>query len=180
MSTNSAFKIFRAHYVSSTEHLGVSISTNTTIMPALGVDIYISFSQQDEGWVLENLVRVMSETPHYFTVCLNKYDTASHTDPLCHIRTRQHNAKRIEACKVFIAVCSRYYNGDQTGRLKFEREVARRWNVSIIVVRKDLRESSASDLFDAESVSFAGISKKLSISKSQDVLLQKVYNILSS
>ena len=143
-------------------------------------DIYISFSQQDEGWVLENLVRVLSETPHYFTVCLNKYDTASPADPRRHIRARQHNAKRIEACKVFIAVCSRYYNGDQTGRLKFEREVARRFNVSIIVVQKDYSKSSVSDLFDAESVSFSKCTERESVWESQDLLLTKVIKMLNS
>ena len=145
------------------------------------MDIYISFSQQDEGWVLENLVRVLNEAPHYFTVCLNKYDTAPPTDPRCHIRTRQHNAKRIEACKVFIAVCSRYYNGDQTGRLKFEREVARRCNVSMIVVQKDYNsESSVSDLFDAVSVSFSKCAERESLVESQDLLLTKVTKMLNS
>ena len=144
-------------------------------------DIYISFSQQDEGWVLENLVRVLSEMPHYFTVCLNKYDTASPTDPRRHIRTRQHNAKRIEACKVFIAVCSRYYNGDKTERLKFEREVARRCNVSIIVIQKDCSaESNVSDLFDAENVSFSKCAERELIVESQDLLLAKVTKMFNS
>ena len=144
------------------------------------MDVYISFSQQDEGWVLENLVRVLSETPHYFSVCLNTHDTASHSDPIRHIRARQHNAKRIEACKVFIAVCSRYYNGDQTGRLKFEREVARRCNVSIIVVQKDYSESNVSDLFDVESVSFSKYTKRESLVESQDLLLTEVTKMLNS
>ena len=146
----------------------------------LGVDIYISFSKQDEDWVRENLVGVLSATPHYFTVCMNKYDTVSHIDPLRHIRAREHNARRIESCKVFIAVCSRHYNDDPTGRLQFEREVARNCKVYMIAVNKDASETKVSDLFDVDSVSFSRQENEHSIGNSQDVLLRKISITLNS
>ncbi|XP_072033665.1 uncharacterized protein [Amphiura filiformis] len=143
------------------------------------VDVYISFSLQDEGWVLETLVRFLRETPHYLTICRNQYDVTTYTtDPRRHIRGRQQNSKQIASCKVFIAVNSRHYIADQTGRLKFEREVARRCNVPIIVVNLNSTQHVA-DLFDTESISF---SKKETSSQGEclDLLLSKINPILGN
>ena len=145
------------------------------------VDVYISFSQPDEGWVLETLVRFLRETPHYLTVFLNQYDTiSSTTDPRCHIRGRQRNSKQIASSRVFIAVNSRHYIADQTGRLKFEREVARRCNVPILVVTPTFTTTFAADLFDADIISFSEKEAVGSQGECLDLLLSKISDILSS
>ena len=106
------------------------------------IDVYISCSHRDEGWVKENLVRLLTAPPHQLTVYTNQYDTPTR-------RNHVLNAKDIEASRVFLVVCSKNYRKDPTGRLRYEREVARRCKMPLVGVRTD-STSGPDDMFDSE------------------------------
>ena len=110
--------------------------------------MYVSCSPHDEGWIQEHLVRCLTGPPHYLTVCLNQYDI-----PKKPLYARQHNAKQIERSTLFIVACSRHYQVDPTGRLQFEREVARKCGITMLCVKiRGCEKSVVEDLFDVEEV----------------------------
>ena len=115
------------------------------IQDASDIDVYISCSHRDEGWVQENLVRLLSAPPHQLTVCTNQYDTPTRKNHVL-------NIKEIEAGRVFLVVCSKNYRKDPTGRLRYEREVARRCKIPMVGVRID-GISGPDDMFDSELIS---------------------------
>ena len=107
--------------------------------------MYISCSHRDEGWVQENLVRLLSAPPNQLTICTNQYDTPTR-------RNHVLNIKEIEASRVFLVVCSKNYRKDPTGRLRYEREVARRCKIPLVAVQAD-STSGPDDLFDSDIIS---------------------------
>ena len=93
----------------------------------------------------ENLVRLLSAPPHQLTVCTNQYDTPTRQN---HVM----NIKEIEASRVFLVVSSKHYRKDPTGRLRYEREVARRCKMPMVGVGTD-STSGPDDMFDSELIS---------------------------
>ena len=114
------------------------------IQDANDIDVYISCSHRDEGCVQENPVRLLSA--HQLTVCTNQYDTPTR-------RNHVLNIKEIEASRVFLVVCRvRITEKDPTGRLRYEREVARRCKIPLVEVRAD-GTSAPNDMFDSDLIS---------------------------
>ncbi|XP_072031010.1 uncharacterized protein [Amphiura filiformis] len=150
----------------SSDHNGGNIYE---IIPDSGeIDVYISSSPRDEGWLQENLVRYLTAPPHKLQVCTNLYDAPSHPNHVI-------NMKEINICRVFLVVCTRNYMSDPTGRLRYEREVARQRQIQVIAVAINNAERPE-DMFDTEFVSFSKNSDEMS----SDTLLTKVQRILSA
>ena len=114
----------------------------------------------------ENLVRFLSGPTHDLTVCINRYDKPSYPKHVL-------NVKQIEDSHVFLAVCSKHYARDLTGRLTYEREVARRRKVPLIAVMKD-GTAKPGDMFDAEGISFSKDDDM-----AMDLLLMKIQKVLN-
>ena len=91
------------------------------------IHAFISCSPQDDGWVKENIIRVLCSLPHNLTVQLNKYDNPTGSNMIL-------NAQNLKESPVVITVCSKQYHADPTGRLRYERELAYRYGIKLIPV----------------------------------------------
>ena len=83
--------------------------------------------------------------------------------------------KEIETCQVFFVVCSRYYGRDPTGRLRYEREIARQKQIPLVAVVIDDVERPK-DMFDSKLVAFS----KDPDQSSSDILISTVQRIMES
>ena len=113
-------------------------------------DLYVSCSPRDDGWVKENILRLITSPPHSLSAFVNRYDVTTGGHHPNHVL----NAKILkEETPVMLLVCSRHYVSDQTGRLRYERELAYRYKLKIvpIVVKSAVIPD---DLLDADPIHF--------------------------
>ena len=99
-------------------------STSHTPEP---IDAFISCSPRDDGWVKENIIRVLCNLPHSLTIHLNKYDSLDESNMIL-------NAHLLKDSPVTIVICSKHYSRDPTGRLRYEREIAYRYGIKLIPI----------------------------------------------
>ena len=108
-------------------------------------DAFISCSPTDDGWVKENIIRVLCNLPHCLTIKLNKYENQERESNMIL------NMQTLKNSPVFIAVCSKQYSADPNGRLRYEREIAYRYGIKLIpIVLPNC--SMPSDIYDAEPI----------------------------
>ena len=80
---------------------------------------------------------------------------------------------------MFLAVlCSRHYIHDGTGRLQFEREVARRCNIPILAINSnDYSKSDVPDMFDVDCVSIPALDDNKALRRFQKLLVDKIRRV---
>ena len=122
----------------------ITLFIGSTDQKSEPIDVFISCSPRDDGWVRENMIRVLANLPHSLAIQLNRYDSPTESNMIM-------NAKILTDSPVVIAVCSKHYSADPTGRLRYERELAYRYGIKMIPVMLP-NCSVPSDIYDVEPI----------------------------
>ena len=108
------------------------------------IDAFISCSPRDDGWVKENIIRVLCKLPHSLTIQLNKYDSPTESNMII-------NAQILKKSPVAIIICSKHYIADPTGRLRYEREIVYRYGIKLIPIVLP-KFSIPGDIYDVDPI----------------------------